>query len=159
MHVFLSDIMNGVIFAEPLNLSQSSEEGKVVPKTKDMGKIKGSSKSRVIIQDNRSAPPPLPDLPTGMHPCYPSTPTLGFCSLPSFTQNACIFFLAAEAIAKRKADEATTEYLHEKAKKLKYDNSCESRYRAELINRIDIQCKQLELMDIQKRVELLKEEK
>ena len=76
----------------------------------------------------------------------------------SFTQNASICF-PAEAIAKRKADEATTEYLHEKAKKLKYDNSCESRYRAELINRIDIQRKQLELMDIQKRVELLKEEK
>ncbi len=76
----------------------------------------------------------------------------------SFTQNACICF-PAEAIAKRKADEATTEYLREKAKKLKYDNSCESQYRAELINRIDIQRKQLELMDIQKHVELLKEEK
>ena len=79
--------------------------------------------------------------------------------IPSFTQNACNFLFAAEAIAKRKTDEATTEYLREKAKKLKYDNSCESRYRAELINRIDIQRKQLELMDIQKRVELLKEEK
>ncbi len=80
------------------------------------------------------------------------------CFIHSFTQNACIWF-PAEAIAKRKADEATTEYLREKAKKLKYDNSCESHYRAELINRIDIQRKQLELMDIQKHVELLKEEK
>ncbi len=52
MHVFLSDFLNAVIFAGPLNLSQSSEEAKVVPKTKDVTKMKGSSKSRVIIQDN-----------------------------------------------------------------------------------------------------------
>ncbi len=37
--------LDTVIFAGPLNLSQSSEECKVVPKTKDASKIKGSSKS------------------------------------------------------------------------------------------------------------------
>ncbi len=58
--------LDAVIFAGPLNLSQSSVEYKVVLKTKDASKIKGSSKSRVVIQDNRGAPPPLPDLPTGM---------------------------------------------------------------------------------------------
>ncbi len=62
MRVLLSDFMNAVIFVGPLNLSQSSEEAKVA-KTKDVTKVKGSSKSRV---DNQSAPPPLPDLPTGM---------------------------------------------------------------------------------------------
>ena len=58
--------LHPVIFAGPLNLSQSSEEYKIVPKTKDASKIKGSSKSRVVMQDNRGAPPPLPDVPTGM---------------------------------------------------------------------------------------------